>query len=99
MRYYDTARGNDTLLEFNLLYDSQLFRFGILFCGKIKIYRSIIVKKKAQLRPTASTGGRTSNQGLQDRVLTHGHPFNIPALILSTVVSPRSSSLDPAERP
>ena len=51
------------------------------------------------LRPTASTGGRTSNQGLQDRVLTHGHPFNIPALILSTVVSPRSSSLDPAERP
>ena len=50
-------------------------------------------------RPTASTGGRTSNQGLQDRVLTHGHPFNIPALILSTVVSPRSSSLDPAERP
>ena len=49
--------------------------------------------------PTASTGGRTSNQGLQDRVLTHGHPFNIPALILSTIVSPRSSSLDPAGRP
>ena len=46
MRYYDTARGNDTLLEFNLLYDSQLFRFRILFSGKIKIYRSIIVKKK-----------------------------------------------------
>ena len=34
MRYYDTARGNDTLLEFNLLYDSQLFRFGILFLWK-----------------------------------------------------------------
>ena len=25
MRYYDTARGNNTLLEFNLLYDSQGF--------------------------------------------------------------------------
>ena len=50
MRYYDTARGNDTLLEFNLLYDSQLFRFRILFCGKIKIYRSIIVKKSSVKR-------------------------------------------------
>ena len=46
MRYCNTARGNDTLLEFNLLYDSKLFRFGILFSGKIKIYRSIIVLKK-----------------------------------------------------
>ena len=57
MRYYDTARGNNTLLEFNLLYDSQPFRFGILFCGRIKIYRSIIVKKKLscalQLAPVA----------------------------------------------
>ena len=36
---------------------------------------------------TASTGGRTSNQGLQDRVLTHGHPFNIPALKYSRLSS------------
>lgn len=44
--YGDVAipRGNDILLKFNLLYDSQIFRFGIPFSGKIKIYRSMIKK-------------------------------------------------------
>ena len=45
--YEDVAipRRND-ILKFNLLYDSQIFRFGILFSGKIKIYQSMIKKKK-----------------------------------------------------
>ena len=64
---------------------------------------SDLKRERSFLRGSVSTGCSTcilkTLVGGPVRVSTHSHPLCIPALILSKSVSPRSSSLGPAEHP